>query len=71
MIASDVRDKKWLNEISEYKSAVILMEGISMYLKEAELIELFINIYLENDILIQTQQYHYLLLKDQNLYLNF
>ena len=44
MIASDVRDKKWLSEIDEYKSAVILMEGISMYLKEAELIELFINI---------------------------
>lgn len=44
MIASDVRDKKWINEIKENKSAVILMEGISMYLKEAELIELFINI---------------------------
>ena len=44
MIASDARDKSWLFEISENKSAVILMEGISMYLKEAELKEIFLNI---------------------------
>lgn len=44
MISSDIRDKKWLEEIDENKSAVILMEGISMYLKEDELRELFANI---------------------------
>ncbi|MBQ7888583.1 MAG: class I SAM-dependent methyltransferase [Erysipelotrichaceae bacterium] len=36
MIASDIRDSQWLNSTSK-KSAVIIMEGISMYLSPDEL----------------------------------
>ena len=37
MLAGDVRDGKWLSEISESKSAVAVMEGISMYLTAEEM----------------------------------
>ena len=32
MIGSDVRDNKWLELIKEKKSAIIIMEGVNMYL---------------------------------------
>ena len=32
MIAGDVRDASWLNAINENKSAIVVMEGVSMYL---------------------------------------
>ena len=37
MIGSDIREEGWLSEIPEGKTAVIVMEGISMYLKQPEL----------------------------------
>ncbi len=40
MIGSDVRDEKWLNDIARKKTAIIVMEGISMYLTFDELITL-------------------------------
>ena len=43
MLACDIRDNKWLKEISEKKSAIVVMEGVSMYLKTKELQELFLS----------------------------
>jgi O-methyltransferase involved in polyketide biosynthesis len=40
MIEADVRDAHWLNAIPEDKTAIIVMEGISMYLTLNELKEL-------------------------------
>lgn len=37
MIGSDIREEDWLSEIPSGKIAVIVMEGISMYLKPEEL----------------------------------
>ena len=37
MLESDVRDKSWLEEISKNRHAVIVMEGVSMYLQPEEL----------------------------------
>lgn len=37
MIGSDIREESWLSEIPGAKTAVIVMEGISMYLKPEEL----------------------------------
>ena len=37
MIAGDARDCKWLATIKENKSAIIVMEGVSMYLTIAEM----------------------------------
>ena len=37
MIGSDIREEDWLTEIPGGKTAVIVMEGISMYLKPEEL----------------------------------
>ncbi|MEE3403054.1 MAG: class I SAM-dependent methyltransferase [Acutalibacteraceae bacterium] len=37
MLAGDLRDSKWLSEIPENRNAVIVLEGISMYLKAEEL----------------------------------
>jgi O-methyltransferase involved in polyketide biosynthesis len=39
MIGSDIREEGWLSEIPEGKTAVIVMEGISMYLQRSELRE--------------------------------
>ncbi len=39
MIAGDVRDDSWLTNISEKKSAIVVMEGVSMYLSTEELRE--------------------------------
>jgi O-methyltransferase involved in polyketide biosynthesis len=37
MIASDIREDGWLREIPSGRKAIILMEGISMYLQPSEL----------------------------------
>ena len=37
MIAGDARESAWLSDIKENKSAIVLMEGISMYLTEEEM----------------------------------
>ncbi len=37
MIESDVRDVKWLQAIPKEKTAIVVMEGISMYLSNEEL----------------------------------
>lgn len=37
MIAGDVRDCKWLTNINETKSAIVVMEGVSMYLTIEEI----------------------------------
>ena len=37
MISGDVRENKWLSEICESKSAVVVMEGISMYMTTDEM----------------------------------
>lgn len=37
MIASDIRDPQWLSQIPAGKTAIIVMEGVSMYLKPEEL----------------------------------
>ena len=39
LIASDVRNTSWLTEIKE-ETAFVIMEGISMYLKQEELLQL-------------------------------
>ena len=39
MLAGDLRDPEWLSEIPENRNAVIVLEGISMYLKAEELQE--------------------------------
>lgn len=40
MIAGDVRDCNWLTNIPEKKCAIVVMEGVSMYLTSEELHEL-------------------------------
>ena len=37
MLAGDARDEKWLNGIPEKKCAIVVMEGVSMYLTTQEL----------------------------------
>ena len=44
MIAGDARDQNWLQSIPEKKQAIIVMEGISMYLTSEELRELTIRL---------------------------
>ena len=39
MIASDVRETSWLDRIPAGKTAILVMEGISMYLQQSELRE--------------------------------
>lgn len=41
MIEGDVRDSTWLDSIPETRAAIIIMEGVSMYLKPKENIALF------------------------------
>ena len=41
MICGDVRENQWLENIAERKSAIVVMEGVSMYLTEEELQNLF------------------------------
>lgn len=40
MIAGDVRDGSWLTSIPEKKNAIVVMEGVSMYLTSKELQDL-------------------------------
>ena len=40
MIAGDVRDGNWMTSIPERKSAIVVLEGVSMYLTSKELYEL-------------------------------
>ena len=44
MIATDVRNSTWLKLISEKECAVVIMEGVSMYLTTLELNELTANL---------------------------
>lgn len=44
MIESDVRDAEWLKALPREKTAIVVMEGISMYLSNEELKELLKNI---------------------------
>lgn len=44
MIAGDVRDSKWLADIPERNCAIVVMEGVSMYLTTGELQESFANL---------------------------
>ncbi len=44
MLSGDVRDSKWLKSIPETKSAIVVMEGVSMYLKPEELKKLTENL---------------------------
>ncbi len=44
MLAGDVRDSKWLKSIPETKSAIVVMEGVSMYLTHDELHKLTENL---------------------------
>jgi len=44
MIAGDARNCNWLKSISETKSAIVVMEGVSMYLTSRELSELTTNL---------------------------
>ena len=37
MLAGDVREIKWLSEIRENESAIVIMEGVSMYLSVEEM----------------------------------
>ncbi len=41
MIAGDARDCKWLERIKEDQSAIVIMEGVSMYLTVKEMQNLF------------------------------
>jgi O-methyltransferase involved in polyketide biosynthesis len=44
MLACDVRDNDWLAEIKENNSAIVVMEGVSMYLTTQEMQNLFDNL---------------------------
>ena len=44
MIAGDAKDTTWLESISESKSAIVVMEGLSMYLALPELQQLMANL---------------------------
>lgn len=37
MIAGDARERQWLDEIGESRAAIVVMEGVSMYMTTAEL----------------------------------
>ncbi len=44
MLSGDVRESEWIKGIPETKSAIVVMEGVSMYLKPEELKELTKNL---------------------------
>ena len=44
MIAGDVREKNWLQEISQRNHAIVILEGVSMYLAPQELQQLMQNL---------------------------
>ena len=41
MISADVRDKEWLNNVPTTNSAIVILEGVSMYLTNEEIKGLF------------------------------
>lgn len=44
MIPSDIRDKEWMENIPSARTAVLIMEGLSMYMPEEDLIKVINNI---------------------------
>ena len=44
MIGADVRDGDWLTKINKSKSAIVVMEGVSMYMTAEEIKGLFANL---------------------------
>lgn len=44
MLAGDVRDGNWLRNIPENNSAIVVMEGVSMYLTAEEMHQLTVNL---------------------------
>lgn len=44
MLASDVREKDWLEKISTKPDAVVVMEGVSMYMQPEEIKQVFENL---------------------------
>ncbi len=54
MIAGDARDSKWLTNIKENKTAIVVMEGVSMYLTVDEMRNLTDNLcaHFENLVLL-------------------
>lgn len=44
MIAGDIRDGSWLTNVPEMKRAIVVMEGVSMYLTPEELNELTVRL---------------------------
>ena len=44
MLGTDIREENWLNNIPQKKHAIVVMEGVSMYLQLEELKEVFRNI---------------------------
>lgn len=41
MIPTDLRNMEWLTKMPKNKKAIVVMEGVSMYLKEEELLSIF------------------------------
>ena len=54
MLAGDARDNAWLADIQETKSAIVVMEGVSMYLTVAEMQKLaeHLSAHFENLVLL-------------------
>ena len=44
MLSSDVREKEWLDQLPEGKNAIIVMEGVSMYMDLPELKQVLANL---------------------------
>ncbi|MBR3973862.1 MAG: class I SAM-dependent methyltransferase [Oscillospiraceae bacterium] len=44
MLAGDAREDSWLKSISETGSAIVIMEGVSMYLTSGEMCALMVNL---------------------------
>ena len=44
MLACDIRDNKWLMDIPERNTAIVVMEGVSMYLNTKELQDMFLSL---------------------------
>ena len=44
MIAGDARDPSWLEDVEENGSAIVVMEGVSMYLTEGEMRNLLVSL---------------------------
>lgn len=60
MIGADVRDSYWITQLPKVKHAVIVMEGVSMYLRPEELSALLCDIghHFSHIHLIQIQKSH-------------